>query len=509
MTSRDALSSLRHRRAIGLVVLSAVLPGSAQLVAGHRAAGRWGLRLWAAVLGLLVLGVAGLFLARGWTVQLLLTGWVATSLKVLAWVIFIGWAGLLIDAWRLGRPPELRRKVRLGLTAVCFSLVVAAGLGTTVVASAFTAAELGGTVFAGGGEREQQRGRYNVLLLGVDAAEGRDGLRPDSINVASVDAETGRTVLLGLPRNLQRVQFPDSSPLQELYPDGYHCEDGACMLNGIYTLGQEHADRYDAEVDDPGIEAMKEAISHTLGIRLNYYAMVDMAGFSDLIDAMGGITVTVNKPIPIGGVTTRVSGYIGPGEDLHLDGYHALWLARSRHESSDYERMVRQKCVMNAMVKQLDPVTVATKFVDLSRAGANVVRTDVGADHVAELAELALKAKNLPIETINFVPPMITAAEPDFDLIRSRVSDAIAASRALDDAPAHEAPTGQTNPAPATSEPGPAPSTATAEPSPDTGPSTDAGTDGEGLETPGETDEDDAGDEYGGNPELMGVCSVS
>ena len=87
-----------------------------------------------------------------------------------------------------------------------------------------------------------KEGRYNVLLLGADSAADREGLRPDSINVASIDAATGRTVLFGLPRNLQKVRFPESSPLRDLYPDGYVCEDGACMLNGIWTLGEEHAD---------------------------------------------------------------------------------------------------------------------------------------------------------------------------------------------------------------------------------------------------------------------------
>lgn len=500
MPVHDSLSHVRHRRAIGLVVMSAVLPGSAQLVSGNRAVGRWALRIWAIVLSVPLVVVIGLFVFRSQTVHVLLTGWVAGSLRVAAWVVFLGWALLLLDAWRLGRPPQLRQKTRLGLTFACLALVGVAGFGTTVVANALTAAEFTGRVFAGGGEQAEQRGRYNVLLLGGDGAEGRDGLRPDSINVASVDAETGRTVLIGLPRNLQRVTFPQQSPLRELYPDGFVCEDGECMLNGIYTLGQEHAELYDESVEDPGIQAMKEAIAETLGLNLNYYAMVDMAGFSELIDAMGGIRVTVNKAIPIGGVTSQVSGYIGPGENLHLDGFHALWLARSRHDSSDYERMVRQKCVMNAMVQQLDPMTVATKYVDLSEAGANVVRTDVGAGHVAELAELALKAKGLPIQTINFMPPMIEAADPDFDLIRERVASTIAASEALDDEAASP------SPAPSTVAPSPQ-STPDDLPADEPGETpADQGT-GESSEAD-DAGEEEVGDEYGGNPELMDVCSV-
>ena len=65
------------------------------------------------------------------------------------------------------------------------------------------------SVFAGGGETKAQAGRYNILLLGGDAGKGRIGLRPDSLTVASIDAETGRTVLISLPRNMEDVPFPD------------------------------------------------------------------------------------------------------------------------------------------------------------------------------------------------------------------------------------------------------------------------------------------------------------
>ena len=175
------------------------------------------------------------------------------------------------------------------------------------------------------------------------------------------------------------------------------------MLNGVYTLGQEHADLYPGK--EAGLTAMKEAVSETLGLELNYYAMVDLAGFQKLVDAMGGINLDIGKRIPIGGVGSEIYGWIEPGTNVHLDGYHALWFARSRADSDDYERMTRQKCVMAAMAKQLDPGTVATKFVDLAEAGSDIARTDAGTDQLPELVELAIKGKALPIESVNFAPP--------------------------------------------------------------------------------------------------------
>ena len=64
------------------------------------------------------------------------------------------------------------------------------------------------------------------------------------MTVASVDAETGRTVLISLPRNLEDVPFPDSSPLHKKFPKGYSCADHSCMLNAVYTYAMGHKDLY-------------------------------------------------------------------------------------------------------------------------------------------------------------------------------------------------------------------------------------------------------------------------
>ncbi len=410
---------VQQSRAFGFVLMSALLPGSVQSFAGNARLGRFVSRVFASALVILALVVVGFFVARGFITGLLLTPWVSGVVRVVLWGLFGLWALMLLDSWRLARPLRLAQRTRLWLTVTTLALVLGLGGATNLAASAFTGAANLGEVFRGGGDTRLKEGRYNILLLGADAAASREGLRPDSINVASIDAATGRTVIFGLPRNLQRVEFPSGSPLRELYPDGYVCEDGGCMLNGIWTLGEDHADLYPGR--EAGLEAMKEAVSETLGLELNYYAMVDMQGFKSLIDAMGGIRLDIAKPIPIGGGSTRISGYIQPGEDVLLDGYHALWFARSRAESNDYERMVRQKCVMSAMVHQLDPVTVATKFVELSEAGKAILRTDMPRGEVMGLAELALKVRDQKIASVNFAPPLIQSARPDFDLIRSTV----------------------------------------------------------------------------------------
>ena len=318
----------------------------------------------------------------------------------------------------------------MALLSSVLALSVGVG-GVYASATARTQAQLFGKVFAGGGVKKANKGRINVLLIGADADSSRVGVRTDTIMVASVSAQTGRTVLFSLPRNLQKAPFPSDSPLRQRYPGGYWCEDQSCLLNAVYQLGQENADLY-PKAADPGIAALEEVVSETLGLKINYYAMIDLRGFRSLIDALGGIRLDIARAVPIGGGTSRVKGYIQPGKNIHLDGYHALWFARSRHGSDDYERMARQKCVMNAMAKQLKPVTVLTKFNELASASGQIVRTDVPSSEVGTLVDLADRGRSLPLASTSFAKPLITPADPDFAHIRELVEEAIKKSEALD-----------------------------------------------------------------------------
>ncbi len=258
-----------------------------------------------------------------------------------------------------------------------------------------------------------KQGRHNILLMGGDAGPDRVGLRPDSMTVASVDAETGRTVLISLPRNLEDAPFPASSPLHAKFPHGFHCADDSCMLNAVYTYALEHASFY-PDVRNPGAQATKEAVEGATGLKINYWVLIDLKGFESLVDAVGGITMDVYRRVPIGGGGTKIYGYVEAGKNRHLNGYEALWFARSRSDSSDYDRMVRQKCVMNAMLNQLDPMTVLTKFNKIAAASKEVVATDIPPSEVGTMMNLALKAKQLPVSSVAIVPPLINPGAPDF-----------------------------------------------------------------------------------------------
>ena len=131
------------------------------------------------------------------------------------------------------------------------------------------------------------------------------------------------------------------------------------MLNAIYGQVPALYPGILGESDNEGADALKQAVAGSLGVPVDYYVLVNLLGFQQVVDAIGGVTVNVNEPVAINGNTDRgipPTGYLEPGPDQHLDGFHALWFARGRWGSDDYERMLRQRCMVDAIVEAADPV---------------------------------------------------------------------------------------------------------------------------------------------------------
>jgi LCP family protein required for cell wall assembly len=424
---------VRFRRSLTLMGMTLLLPGSAQIVAGNKRLGRIILRIWLVLVGIALLGVVLYLIDRGAVFSLATNPDLLLLARVVLISLAVAWILLLTDAWRLGDPLRLRRSHRAIMIGINGVLCLAAG-GALFFSAHVVAVQRDfiQTVFGSGEASEPHDGRYNVLLLGGDSGEERWGLRPDSITVASIDEETGQTVLFGIPRNLANVPFPDGSVMDEQFPDGFDCD--ACYINSLYTWGAEHPGLFPDDVDNPGLEATKLGVEGVTGLSINYWAMVNLAGFDALVDALGGVTVDVPKDIPIGGIGGAITGTIPEGV-RELDGYEALWFARSRVADDDYSRMARQKCLMSAMLKQVDPKRVVMKMDDIAAAGKRVFKTSIPASELDTFMELALKARGQPIRTVSFVPPKIETYDPDYDKILEMVDEAIA--KAEDDESDH------------------------------------------------------------------------
>ncbi|WGL51526.1 LCP family protein [Nocardioides sp. BP30] len=418
----ERAARVRFRRALALMAMTLIAPGSAQLAAGDRRVGRIALRVWILVL---TGGFLSLVVAVFWHE---LAFWAATTpsmllaLRLALIAAAVGWVYLFFDAWRISQPLTLALGHRRA--AVSVTGVVALGMSAVLLFSAHLVGVQRGLVmamFAGNSVSDAADGRYNVLLIGADSGVTRWGLRTDSMTVASIDAKTGKTVLIGLPRNMMNFPFPKGSILAKQWPHGYNCS--TCELNSLSTYAADHKALF-GSFDQPGVEATMEGIEGITGLKINYYAMINMPGFRDLADAIGGVTINVRQPIAIG-KTGAVTGWIKPGVKK-LTGEQLLWYSRSRATSDDYSRMARQKCVMNAMLHQVSPATVMKHFGKIAKASAALFTTDIPTSEVDHFAQLALKAKSQKISTLSLVPPLVNTSNPKIKTIRRAIDAAIA-----------------------------------------------------------------------------------
>lgn len=422
---------LMTKRAWYLVVLNILIPGSAQVLAGNRRAGRFALGATLVLWIVVALAIIVYFINR--TVLLtLLTNSIALGVIVVALVFYaILWIACTFDTLRLVRLVKVAPTARGFVAALSIvALVVTAGGAGYAAANAVSAIGVLNAVFGGGEVAAPVEGRYNILLLGGDAGPDRLGMRPDSISVVSIDAETGQGVIFGIPRNFEQARFVEGSPLYGPFPNGYDCGDD-CLVNYLYTYGQEHPELYpeaEAQGSQPGIEATRDAAEGILGLTIQYYVLIDMQGFADLIDALGGIDIEVAERLPYGsnnyddGSPAPPAGYIEAGPQ-HMDGETALWYARSRYGSNDYQRMDRQRQVQEAMLRQFDPGNLVTKFQAVAAAGTQVVSTDIPQAMLAHFVELGSKTRELPIEKLNIVPPEFDNVNPDYGFIQLRVDE--------------------------------------------------------------------------------------
>jgi polyisoprenyl-teichoic acid--peptidoglycan teichoic acid transferase len=443
----ERATRVRFRRAMSLMVMTLLVPGSAQLLAGNRRIGRVAVRVWLALLGL---GLGSLVVSLVWhgaAFYLVSNTLVLGLVRIVLMLGAIGWVLLFLDAWRLGNPLSLRQNHRLavvglnGFLSLSMAGVLLFGAHLVGVQRDFISAMFGSGEVTGATD-----GRFNVLLLGGDAGTGRTGLRPDALTVASIDAETGRTVLISLPRNLANVPFRKGSVMHRQFPRGFDCE--GCYLNAVSTWATDRPQLF-KHPEHAGVDATIMAVEGITDLKVNYWAMVNLQGFRSLVDAVGGVKLNVRSRIPVGGLGSDVTGYIEPGV-CTLNGHDTLWFARAREGSDDYSRMARQKCVMSAMLKQVSPQTALANFQDIAAASSEMVSTNLPARELDRFIDLALKARSQRISTLSLVPPLINTADPDIALIQAKIDEAI--DRAEGRTPASE--TAEAAPAPAPASPG-------------------------------------------------------
>ena len=481
------------RRCATLTVASTLLPGLG--LAGAR-------QRWAKILGVLLpIGFLGGLVwlavravmnperAIGWVLR---PGLLRGALVVLI-AAALGWACLIALTHLITRPKGLttaKRAIGASLV-VALTFVVSAPL---AVGARYTLSQLqllgsitGDDVTAGSRPDIDANAenpwkdtpRLNILLLGADSTGTRikDAgnsvytPRTDTIMVASIDTTTGDTTLIQIPRNLEHTPFPEGSKLAQLFPRGFRGagDESEWYVNALWekTVAGDHPDMVEAlgtpTPTYPGAEVLKQGIEGITGLHMHYFVLLNINGLEQLINAMGGVRVNINQKLPIGGNETtgeKPSAWLQPGPDQLLDGYHAMWYARGRYhvKGADFDRMARQSCLVNAVIKQADPLTMLTRYEGIAQASSDMIMTDIPRNVLSPVTQLAVKVKDASVSRLAFVNGEngFVSANPDFTLTRTRVHDAITP-------PTHtsEPTTNTPTETPNTTKPSPTPTTTT------------------------------------------------
>ncbi len=452
--TRHLLAVRRQRRRSLVHTAAAILPGAGLLGTRYR------------VLGYILLGVvAALFLVGAYFV--VARGAVSSALNVavrpdalltvagLTTVAALVWVFSIILTHRDTAPAQADPQTRLGLrlfTAVVCLLVALpmaqvvrySLIQRDVVSTVFTGPAMGSltpsvqqtaTPDAQAPDPWEGVKRVNLLLLGSDAGDDRIGIRTDSMVEASINPQTGDTVLISVPRSLERAPFPASNPLHALYPNGYYCPNAKpgdeCLINAVWALAEDNKALFKNN-PNPGLTTIRDVIGEVTGLHVDYSTVIDLAGFQSLVNAMGGVTVNVTERLPIEGYHTSSGGvagieeYIEPGRQT-LDGYHALWYARSRLLSDDFSRMRRQRCLIGALIDQVNPVSMLSKYPELAKVAKDNVSTDLTVAQLPAWVDLVQRIQRGSITSLTFTTDNISPANPNFAKIRQLVQDAITA----------------------------------------------------------------------------------
>ncbi len=236
----------------------------------------------------------------------------------------------------------------------------------------------------------------NILVLGVDKRADGGDQNADVILIAHLDLVNHRLAGVSLPRDLQ-VDIPGV---------------GEDKINGAYNYGVL------ASPDDPvaGVARVRDTVESLFGIPIDGYVLVDFFGFSDVVDAMGGVTVDVpyeildeDYPTEDYGITTI---HFDPGVQV-MDGEQALIYVRTRHADSDDARRQRQLDVIRAIFEQGKSLESIANADEIILSAGGVIQTSFDLEEQLTLARIALAMSDADISLTTLGEPILEASWSD------------------------------------------------------------------------------------------------
>jgi LCP family protein required for cell wall assembly len=248
-------------------------------------------------------------------------------------------------------------------------------------------------------------GRVNILLLGKGGA-GHDGPDlTDTILVASIDPIAKEIALLSIPRDLWVKTSAGQSKINAVYANAK-----STVLNN-YSLKQQ-TDAIKKQAESAGVKAIEDTVTATMGIPIHYYGMVDFQGFSQAINAVGGIDINVKTEVydTFIAADNNNNPLIAAVGQQHFDGKRALLYAQSRHGSArgDFDRTERQREVIVALkdkVLSLGTFANPLKVNQLIDAIGNHVSTDFTLNELMRVYDIVKQVDSSKISSIGLADP--------------------------------------------------------------------------------------------------------
>jgi LCP family protein required for cell wall assembly len=215
----------------------------------------------------------------------------------------------------------------------------------------------------------------NILVLGADQRPGWEAWRTDSIMVVAIDPKYQQVGIISIPRDLY-VEVP-----------GY----GKERINAVDYIGEKK------KVPGGGPGLVARVISDSLGIPTQHYARIQMDGLARLIDALGGVTVTLDCPLyertPNDALPAGYEDWTLPAGQVWLDGDAARKFATYRYITSDFGRIQRQQQLIWAIRNRALQANIIPRIPELWRAFADMFTTDLSLVDVLRLANMGIKLR--------------------------------------------------------------------------------------------------------------------
>ncbi|HTI29811.1 MAG TPA: LCP family protein [Methylomirabilota bacterium] len=242
--------------------------------------------------------------------------------------------------------------------------------------------------------------RVNILLVGVDSGPGRTTALTDTMLVVSLDTNGTATAMISVPRDLYGVPLPDGTPFNR-------------KLNSLMVYAGSRPDAFPLG----GVATLKATIGKLLGMQIHYFAAINMLGFKQTVDSIGGVDITVeraiNDPTYIDEAGHLIGFHLKAGT-YHMNGHTALAFVRSRKGvgDSDFTRADRQQQLLTAIRDKLTAGNLLIGLPGLLDAVKNTISTDVPSARLAELASAIQAADMSQLQRVVLQPPDYMHADP-------------------------------------------------------------------------------------------------